>query len=207
MATRTTANTTAARPGYWKLRRRLSTDVRRHAKSGPTPVRSSRKSPMGTMSRLYQSTSSEILSPETASEITGNSVPQSTAKQLARRIRLLNKKLDSREMTLSNSDSLFRYSRRSRISQTVAATPTAINVTKYFPISDRANACTDCTMPERVRNVPRIHRKNVAETSTMFHTFIMPFFSCIITECRNAVPLSQEHTSELQSQSNLVCRL
>ena len=25
----------------------------------------------------------------------------------------------------------------------------------------------------------------------MFQTFIMPFFSCIITECRNAVPLSQ----------------
>ncbi len=32
-----------------------------------------------------------------------------------------------------------------------------------------------------------MHRKNVAETSTMFHTFIMPFFSCIMTECRNAV--------------------
>ena len=25
----------------------------------------------------------------------------------------------------------------------------------------------------------------------MFHTFIMPFFSWIITECRNAVPSSQ----------------
>ena len=36
-----------------------------------------------------------------------------------------------------------------------------------------------------------MHRKKVAETSTMFQTFIMPFFSCIITECRNAVPLSQ----------------
>src|SRR5664279_5075608 len=63
--------------------------------------------------------------------------------------------------------------------------PSAIKVTKYLPISDRANACTDCTTPERVRNVPRMHRKNVAETSTMFQTFIMPFFSCIITECKN----------------------
>src|SRR5579883_456298 len=32
-----------------------------------------------------------------------------------------------------------------------------------------------------------MQRKNVVETSTTFHTFIMPFFSCIITECRNAV--------------------
>ena len=36
-----------------------------------------------------------------------------------------------------------------------------------------------------------MHRKKVVETSTMFHTFIMPFFSCIMTECKNAVPLSQ----------------
>src|ERR1700688_3159626 len=65
--------------------------------------------------------------------------------------------------------------------------PNARKVTKYLPISERANACTDCTTPERVRNVPRMHRKNVVEISTMFQTFIMPFFSCIITECRNAV--------------------
>ena len=36
-----------------------------------------------------------------------------------------------------------------------------------------------------------MHRKKVAETSTMFQTFIMPFFSCIITECRNAVAVIQ----------------
>ncbi len=27
-------------------------------------------------------------------------------------------------------------------------------------------------------------------TSQTFHTFIIPRFSCIITECRNAVPVS-----------------
>ena len=62
--------------------------------------------------------------------------------------------------------------------------------TKYLPIGPSANACTELTTPDRVRKVPKIHRKKVAETSTMFHTFIMPFFSCIITECRNAVPPS-----------------
>src|ERR1035441_7294972 len=72
----------------------------------------------------------------------------------------------------------------------VAAIPSARKVTKYLPILERANACTDSTNPERVMNVPRMHRKKVAEISTMFHTFIMPFFSCIITECRNAVPLN-----------------
>ena len=51
---------------------------------------------------------SEIFSPETASEMIGNSVPHSTAKQLASRIRLLNMKLDSRETTLSSCASLFK---------------------------------------------------------------------------------------------------
>src|SRR5262245_14341171 len=125
-------------------------EVRRHENSGPRPVSSSRKSPIGTIRRLYQSASSEILSPVAASEITGKSVPHRTAKQLASRIRLLNRKLDSRETTLSSCDSLFKYVSRSRIRYTVAAMPTERNVTKYFPISDRANACTDWTMPDRV---------------------------------------------------------
>src|ERR1035438_2758876 len=105
---RATTSTSEAMPGHWKLRRKLSTDVLRQANNGPTPVRSRRKSPIGTISRLYQSASSEILSPETASEITGNSVPHRTAKQLASRIRLLNRKLDSREITDSSCASLLR---------------------------------------------------------------------------------------------------
>src|SRR5579883_3523687 len=94
-----TTSTSAAIPGHWKLRRKLSTEVLRHANSGPSPVSSSRNSPIGTISRLYQSASSEILSPVAHSEITGNSVPHRTAKQLASRIRLLNRKLDSRDTT------------------------------------------------------------------------------------------------------------
>ena len=46
-------------------------------------------------------------------------------------------------------------------------------------------------MPERVRNVPRIESANVAEIRHTFQTFSIPFFSCTITECRNAVPTSQ----------------
>ena len=69
--------------------------------------------------------------------------------------------------------------------------PTAMKITKYLPMGDCAKACTELTTPERVRNVPKMQRKNVAEIRTMFHTFIMPFFSCIMTECRNAVAVIQ----------------
>src|SRR5579862_7886663 len=102
-------------PGMVKLRRKLSIDVLRQAKRGPTPVRKSRKSPMGIISRSNQGLSRLIFSLVMASEITGNSVPQRTAKQLDNNTRLLNRKLDSRETTLSSSDSLFRKGRRSRI--------------------------------------------------------------------------------------------
>ncbi len=62
---------------------------------------------------------------------------------------------------------------------------------KYLPSDDCANACTDCTTPLRVRKVPKMQRKKVEETSTMFQTIIMPFFSCIMTECRKAVAVIQ----------------
>src|SRR5580658_7125965 len=65
--------------------------------------------------------------------------------------------------------------------------PMARKVEKYVPMELCAKACTEFTIPLRVSMVPKMHRKNVVETSTTFHTFIIPFFSCIITECRNAV--------------------
>src|SRR6266849_2577207 len=88
-----------ATPGHKKFLRKLSVDVRRQANSGPTPVRNSKNSPRGIISRLNQTASRLIFSTATASEITGNRVPQSPAKQLARITKLLNKKLDSRETT------------------------------------------------------------------------------------------------------------
>src|SRR4029077_16052073 len=67
----------------------------------------------------------------------------------------------------------------------------ARNPTNQFPILEFANACTELTTPLRVKNVPRMHSKNVQNTSHTFHTFIIPRFSSIITECRNPVPVSQ----------------
>src|SRR5690349_11457563 len=108
-------STIEATPGHMKFRRRLSVEVRRHANNGPTPVRNNRNNPIGIMSRLNHGGSKLIFSPVTASEITGNSVPHNTAKQLASRTRLLNRKLDSRETTDSSCASLFKYGSRSRI--------------------------------------------------------------------------------------------
>ena len=52
------------------------------------------------------------------------------------------------------------------------------------------NACTDWTMPERVRNVPIMVSRNVRITSVTFHTFIMPRRSWIMIEWRNAVAVN-----------------
>ena len=46
------------------------------------------------------------------------------------------------------------------------------------------NACTESSTPERVRNVPRIVRVNVAHSSERFQTRSIPRRSCTITECR-----------------------
>ena len=59
------------------------------------------------------------------------------------------------------------------------------------PIEDCAKACTELTRPERVRLVPRIVSMKVMKMSQTFQAFIMPRFSCIMTECRKAVPVSQ----------------
>src|SRR5205807_2197716 len=64
------------------------------------------------------------------------------------------------------------------------------NTTNHVPIEDCANACTELTTPLRVRNVPKIDSRNVEKMSQTFQVFSMPRFSCIMTECRNAVPVN-----------------
>src|SRR5437660_10727294 len=66
-----------------------------------------------------------------------------------------------------------------------------MNQRNHPPMEDCANACTELTTPLRVRKVPKIESPNVEKISHTFHVFSMPRFSCIITECRNAVPVSQ----------------
>src|SRR6185295_6063265 len=100
--------------GTIKFRFKLLVEAFRHASSGPTPVRNRRKIAIGTFTLLKNGALTVIFTPFTASEITGNIVPQNTAKHDASRIRLLNMKLLSRETIDSIWFSLFRYGRRSK---------------------------------------------------------------------------------------------
>src|ERR1700720_3399485 len=74
--------------------------------------------------------------------------------------------------------------------------------TNQFPIDDCANACTELTTPERVSNVPKMQSMKVVKTSHTFQTFIIPRFSCIITECRNAVPVIQGNSDAFSTGSH-----
>src|SRR5579863_8227282 len=68
---------------------------------------------------------------------------------------------------------------------------TSKNPQNQCPMLDSAKACTEFTAPLRVKEVPRMQSMNVRKTSQTFHTRIIPRFSCMITECKNAVPVSQ----------------
>ncbi len=118
-------------------------------------------------------------------------MPHSTVKQASSSSRLLNRKLDSREISDSSLCSLRRCDLFLKKKNANVTSVISRNHLNQSPIEDCAKACTELMIPLRVRNVPRIASQNVAKISHMFHIFSMPRFSCIITECRNAVPVSQ----------------
>src|SRR5215467_3065644 len=99
---------TPAMLGQRKFRRKLSAEVFRHARSGPTPVKNRSKSPSGIFTLLKNGAPTLILDPVNHSENTGKSVPEITAIQATSRTRLLKRKLDSRETIESSWFSLFR---------------------------------------------------------------------------------------------------
>ena len=94
--------------GQPKFRFRLSREVFLHARSGPTPVRNRINNPTGIFTRLKYGAPTLMRLPVNHSEKTGNSVPESTATHATRKSRLLNRKLDSREITESSWFSLAR---------------------------------------------------------------------------------------------------
>src|SRR5882762_9654128 len=112
-------------------------------------------------------------------------------KQRVSSRRLLNRKLDSRETSASSRCSLLRCDLFRTKKYVNTARLRIRNHPNHSPIVDCANACTELMIPLRVRKVPRIESQKVAKISHMFQTFSMPRFSCIMTECRKAVPVSQ----------------
>ena len=116
---------------------------------------SSSPRPSGTFTRLKNGAPTVICSPCTASERTGNSVPQSTEKQAASSSRLLKRKPDSRETTACSSFSVRRsFSREIRSAAESAAATTMKNRNRQAN-SEEAKAWTEETMPLRVRKVPK----------------------------------------------------
>ena len=64
-------------------------------------------------------------------------------------------------------------------------------VNMYASCRSSPKACTDCTTPERVMNVPKIVSMKVTITSVTFHTRSIARRSCTMTECRKAVAVNQ----------------
>jgi hypothetical protein len=64
------------------------------------------------------------------------------------------------------------------------------------------NACTLAMRPERVRNVPKIVRKNVRQMSVTFHTFSIPRRSWIIVECTYALAASHGRNAAFSTGSH-----
>src|SRR5262249_4587765 len=122
--------------GQRKFRCKLFVDARRHASSGPTPVRNIRKIAIGTFTLLKNGGPTVIFYPLTPSEMIGDIVPQNTAKHAATKIRLLNMKLLSRETIDSIWFSLFRYGSRSKSRYSAPDRATMMNALKYPPTGD-----------------------------------------------------------------------
>ena len=84
----------------------------------------------------------------------------------------------------------FRWSRRTTKVVAHTTSTSARKLQNQVPIEDCPKAWTELTIPERVSSVPKMQSRKVEKRSQIFHVFIIPRFSCIMVECRKAVPVS-----------------
>src|SRR6266852_2466075 len=100
------SDTSSVRPpavaGTANWRRRLGSEARRQAISGPIPVRASKARPRGMFTRLKNGGPTVTLVPCTSSERIWNNVTDSTENAIPIRSKLLNRKLASR-LTIDSS--------------------------------------------------------------------------------------------------------
>src|SRR3990172_9682693 len=106
---------------------------------------------MGPFTWLKKGGPTVILTPRTASEMRGKTVPQKVAKAAPTRIRLLKRKLLSRDSMESSSLSLLSRGRRSQRSQKLKTNRAPTKARKIAPISDCPKVCTEESTPLRVR--------------------------------------------------------
>src|SRR5207253_4795487 len=176
--------------GTANWRRKLGSDARRHAMSGPMPVSASSARPSGMFTWLKNGGPTVTLVPWTSSERIGNSVPHNTENAIPMSSRLLNRKLASRLTIDSSRVSAVSNGRRVAYSAKLAIPAAIRNARKKYPTLDWVNECTLEITPDRVMNVPKIDRSHDPMIRARFHFFNMPRFSWIITEWRNAVMVS-----------------
>ena len=108
---RTTAECDGRDGGIMKLRRMRPQRSRAPGQQRAEAGQEQQERPIGIFTLVEERRADGDLIPCTHSESTGNSVPHSTVKQAASSIRLLNRKLDSRETSDSSLCSDFRWSR------------------------------------------------------------------------------------------------
>jgi hypothetical protein len=177
--------------GHTKLRFRLSSDARRQAMSGPTPIRNRSPRKSGTLTWLKNGAPTLTFTPRSASDRSGKTVPKNTVKVAATSSTLLSRNADSRETTESSSPCAPSASQRHASSPSASTSTTVRNDRKNTPMEPWVKACTEAMTPERVRKVPNSVSANVMMTRARFQSRSMRRRSWIITECRNAVPVSQ----------------
>ena len=180
-----------AMTGFRKFRRRLSAEARRQAMSGPTPIRKSKARKTGILTRLKKGAPTLTLTPRTASDSSGNTVPKKTVKVAARNRTLLSRKADSRETAESSWACPRRRSKRHASRPNEPRSTRARKARKNWPTEPWLKAWTDPMMPERVRNVPNSVRPKVRMMRVRFQSLSIRRRSWIITECRSAVAVSQ----------------
>ena len=156
------AATMPAATGFRKLRRRLSAEARRHAMSGPTPIRKSRARKTGMLTRLKNGAPTLTLTPRSASESSGKDGAEEHGEGGG-----------EEEHVVEQEDRLAR-DRRSRArpvarrrSKRQASRPNeprstrARKARKNWPTEPWLKAWTEPMIPERVRNVPNSVRPKV----------------------------------------------
>ena len=165
-------------------------------------MRNSSARPNGTVMRSKYGSPTDSCVPRIASAMSGNTVPSSTTNANAANSRLLPRNAASRDSAESIRPGARSRSPRHAMSAMPDPAQMARNARSHPPIDDCENACTEFTTPERVRNVPRMVRQNVAITSDRFQTRSIARRSWTITEWMNAVAVSHGSSDAFSTGSH-----
>jgi hypothetical protein len=196
-----TTTSAAAMSGMVNRSRRVAHEAAPHGRAGPTPIRNSSATNIGTVTALYQGAPTLIVSPLVTVTMSGSRVPNSTAKVMPRNRTLLSRKADSRLTRPEGRPPPDSSGRRqtSRVSE--IAMVTTIPPRNHGPIADCVNEWTLATIPERVRNVPTSVRTKVAMTSAFVQMRSPPRRSATMAECTKAVAVSQGSSAAFSTGS------